>query len=59
MTERAPFMHAGQFRTIDEVLAHYNRAAYAPYGKSELKRLKLKPHELKQIEAYLRTLSQP
>jgi cytochrome c peroxidase len=58
-TQRAPFMHAGQFRTIAEVLSHYNRAAQAPFGKSELKRLKLKPRELKQIEAYLHTLSQP
>ena len=58
-TTRAPFMHAGQFASIGEVLEHYNRASRAPFGKSELKRLKLKPRELKQIEAYLRTLSQP
>jgi cytochrome c peroxidase len=59
VTERAPFMHAGQFQTIEEVLAHYNRASGAPLGKSELKRLKLKPRELRKIEAYLRTLSAP
>ena len=59
VTERAPFMHAGQFKSIDEVLAHYNRADKAPFGKSELKRLKLKPRELRKIEAYLRTLSAP
>lgn len=57
VTERAPYMHAGQFRTLDEVLAHYNRAARAPFGKSELKRLKLEPRELKEIEAYLHTLN--
>jgi cytochrome c peroxidase len=59
VTERAPFMHAGQFATIAEVLAHYNRAARAPLGKSELKRLKLKPRELRKIEAYLHTLATP
>lgn len=58
-TTRAPYMHAGQLRTIEDVLAHYNRAERAPFGKSELKRLKLEPRELKEIEAYLRTLSVP
>ena len=59
VTERAPFMHAGQIKTIDEVLSHYNRAPNAPFGKSELKRLKLSTRELGQIAAYLRTLSAP
>jgi cytochrome c peroxidase len=59
VAERAPFMHAGQFASLEEVVAHYNRASRAPFGKSELKRLQLKPREIQQIAAYLRTLSAP
>ena len=59
VAQRAPFMHAGQLASIDEVLAHYNRAPKAPFGKSELKRLRLKPRELRKISAYLKTLSVP
>ena len=59
VAERAPYMHAGQFTSLEEVIAHYSRASRAPFGKSELKRLQLKPREIQQIEAYLRTLSAP
>lgn len=56
---RAPYMHAGQFATLGEVLYHYNRAPAAPVGHSELEPLRLKPAELRQIEAFLRTLTGP
>ena len=59
VAERAPYMHAGQFSTLAEVLDHYNRAPAAPAGHSELKPLRLKPAELRQLEAFLRTLSGP
>jgi cytochrome c peroxidase len=59
VAERAPYMHAGQLKSLGEVIAHYNRAPAAPFGKSELKRLKLEPGEIRKIEAYLRTLSAP
>jgi cytochrome c peroxidase len=59
VAERSPYMHAGQFKSLDEVIAHYNRASRAPFGKSELKRLQLKPREIRKVEAYLRTLSAP
>jgi cytochrome c peroxidase len=59
VAERAPYMHAGQVRTLADVIAHYDRAEPAPFGKSELPRLKLSPTERRQIEAYLRTLSSP
>ena len=59
VAERAPYMHAGQIRTLEEVVTHYSRAPRAPFGKSELERLKLNPREIKRIEAYLRTLSAP
>ena len=59
VAERAPYMDAGQFATLDEVLDHYNRAPAAATGHSELRPLRLKPGELRQLEAFLRTLSGP
>ena len=46
VAERAPYMHAGQFATLREVLEHYNRAPAAPAGHSELKPLNLSEQEL-------------
>jgi cytochrome c peroxidase len=57
VAERAPYMHAGQFGTLAEVLAHYDRAPAAPAGHSELKPLGLSATELRQLEAFLRSLS--
>ena len=57
VAERAPYMHAGQFATLREVLEHYNRAPQAPAGTSELVPLGLTNEELDQLEAFLRTLS--
>ncbi len=54
---RAPFMHAGQMRTLAEVVSHYDRAPRAPFGRSELTRLRLSASERMQLEAFLRTLS--
>jgi cytochrome c peroxidase len=57
VAERAPYMHAGQVGTLAEVLEHYNRAPAAPAGRSELRPLRLERTELRQLEAFLRTLS--
>lgn len=54
---RAPYMNAGQFATLGQVLDHYNRAPAAPQGHSELRPLRLKAAELKQLEAFLRSLT--
>jgi cytochrome c peroxidase len=59
VAERAPYMHAGQIASLEEVVSHYSRATRAPFGTSELKRLNLKPRDIRKIEAYLRTLSAP
>jgi cytochrome c peroxidase len=59
VAERAPFMDAGQFQTLAEVLDHYNRAPKAPRGHSELTPLRLNRDELGQLEAFLKTLSGP
>jgi cytochrome c peroxidase len=59
VAERAPYMHAGQFATLRQVLEHYNNAPDAPHGHSELKPLGLSEQELVQLEAFLRSLSGP
>lgn len=56
---RAPYMHAGQLATLDEVLSHYNGAPAAPFGKSELRPLHLSPIELRQLAAFLNSLTTP
>ena len=55
--ERAPYMHAGQLATLEDVVAHYNAAPAAPAGHTELKPLKLNATEVRQLTAFLRTLS--
>lgn len=57
VAERAPYMHAGQFGTLREVVDHYNRAPKAAAGHSELQPLRLSAQERRQIEAFLRSLS--
>ena len=57
VAERAPFMHAGQFTTLSQVVDHYSRAPKAPTGHSELEPLRLSAQERRQIEAFLRSLS--
>jgi cytochrome c peroxidase len=57
IAETAPYMHAGQFATLEEVLVHYNRAPAAPIGRSELKPLGLTAREIAQIVAFLHSLS--
>ncbi len=57
VADRAPYMHAGQMATLGQVLDHYNRAPAATRGHSELKPLHLGPQELRQLEAFLRSLS--
>ena len=59
VAERAPYMHAGQFGTLQQVLDHYNRAPAAPEGHSELRPLSLSSTEIDQLVAFLRTLSAP
>jgi cytochrome c peroxidase len=59
VAERAPYMHAGQLATLDDVVAHYARAPRAPMGHSELRPLRLSAAERRQLVAFLRTLSAP
>lgn len=55
VTERPPYMHAGQFSTIREVLEFYRSKAKNP----ELGHDKLTDEELDLLEIFLHTLSSP
>jgi cytochrome c peroxidase len=57
VADRAPYMHAGQFATLADALTHYNRAPAAPKGHSELEPLELNARQLRQLEAFLQTLT--
>lgn len=59
VAETAPYMHAGQFISLTEVLDHYNRAPAPAIGHSDLMPLNLSDGELAQLEAFLHTLSSP
>lgn len=59
VAERGPYMHAGQFATLEEVLNHYNTAPEAPSGHSELEPLHLSQKQIGQIIAFLKTLDGP
>lgn len=59
VADRAPYMHAGQVATLEEVVRHYDEAPAAPAGTSELKPLGLTRRERAQLVAFLKTLSGP
>ena len=59
VAERGPYMDAGQFATLEEVLHHYNTAPEAPAGHSELEPLHLSEKQIAQIIAFLKTLDSP
>jgi cytochrome c peroxidase len=59
VAEAGPFMHAGQFATLAEVIEHYDRAPAATSGHTELAPLRLGERERRQLEAFLRTLVAP
>jgi len=56
---RAPYMHAGQLASLEDVVAHYAAAPAAPFGRSELKPTGLSPNEQRQLVAFLRALTGP
>lgn len=55
----APYMHAGQYGTLREVVAHYNDGGYALVGHNELAPLGLSEQEIDQLVAFLETLTGP
>ena len=59
VTDTAPYMHSGQLATLEQVLDHYNNAPLAVRGHSELAPLNLGPEDLRDLRAFLSTLSSP
>lgn len=61
VADTRPYMHAGQFASLAEVLDHYNRAptGLGPTAHTDLVPLGLTANELEQLEAFLNTLSAP
>ncbi|MBZ9671701.1 cytochrome-c peroxidase [Mesorhizobium sp. ES1-3] len=55
---RPPYMHAGQFSSLDEVVARYAKAAPSVEGTSEIHPLELSDRERAALVAFLKTLSQ-
>lgn len=66
---RPPYMHAGQFASLEEVVAHYVKSPSAAVGHSELahegkghaerKPIRLSESEARDVAAFLQTLSGP
>jgi cytochrome c peroxidase len=61
---RPPYMHAGQFATLDEVVRHYATSPAATVGHSELahadrKPIRLSENEINDLVAFLGALSSP
>ncbi len=56
LAQTAPYMHAGQFETLRQVVEHYNKAAPGPVGTTELKALNLTQTEISQLVSFLETL---
>ena len=56
VADRAPYMHAGQLLTLDEVIDHYSHAPVAPAGQSEIKTLDFTDRGRAALIAFLKTL---
>jgi cytochrome c peroxidase len=69
VAERAPYMHAGQFSTLEQVVQHYAASPKAVLGHSELAQpgerhaerqaIRLSAAEIQDLAAFLGTLTGP
>lgn len=69
VSARSPYMHAGQFASLEDVLRHYAQSPRAALGHSELarpgekhadrQRIKLSNEDIADLAAFLRTLDGP
>ncbi|CAN7476485.1 cytochrome-c peroxidase [Mesorhizobium sp. LjNodule214] len=55
---RPPYMHAGQFSSLEEVVAHYSKAPASVEGTSEVHPLELSDRERAALVAFLKTLAE-
>jgi cytochrome c peroxidase len=58
VSRTGPYMHAGQFETLLDVLRHYRDAPAAAIGHTELEPVALSDAQLAQLEAFLRALDE-
>ena len=56
VSKTAPYMHAGQYKTLSEAIKHYNDPPETKVGMSNLLDIDLTKKEMKQLEAFLLTL---
>lgn len=56
VSKTAPYMHAGQYKSLSDVLKHYADPPSTKVGMSDLLPVELNERELAQLEAFLRTL---
>lgn len=66
---RPPYMHSGQFSSLDQVIEHYAQSPAAIIGHSELARsddrnaqrrvIRLSPAQIQDVKAFLETLTGP
>lgn len=54
--QRAPYMHAGQLASLDDVVDHYAQAPVAPVGHTEIRPVNFTRDERRQLIAFLHTL---
>ena len=57
LADSAPYMHAGQIATLEEVIDHYVAADIAVIGHNEAKPLNLRAIEKRQLRAFLDALN--
>ncbi|HBX37544.1 MAG TPA: cytochrome-c peroxidase [Pseudohongiella sp.] len=57
LADTAPYMHAGQIATLEEVIDHYVAADIAVIGHNEAKPLNLRAIEKRQLRAFLDALN--
>jgi len=59
IAQTAPYMHAGQLSSLEEVIEHYNHAPNAELSHTEIKPLKLSRKEKNQLTQFLHSLTGP
>lgn len=58
VAERPPYMHAGQFASLEQVVGHYATAPKAVEGETEIHPVALSDREKAALVAFLKTLSE-
>jgi len=59
VTKTGPYMHGGQYKTLSEVIKHYNDPPATKVGMNKLLDIDLTDEEMAQLEAFLKTLDSP